>query len=241
MFGLARTAQIAAWSTAPGYTPPGDYADDVSTRLLLKFEGSFSDDNSSGRTGKSVSTVDSPTRSTSVVKYGTESMIAPGSTTFPSVRATSALNDFVFADKDFTAEYWVYLTSYSDTSFSYAGGVPKAVTFSDGTNNAVLWGLGAISTGKLRLFYWNGSGPEVLESTASVPLNQWNHIGFDHRVSDGRIRLLMNGQFVDTETRVGTNTSTVSQLHVGGFYTSDATSHWSGYMDNARISHVLRY
>jgi hypothetical protein len=160
---------------------------------------------------------------------------------FPSVYTTSALSDFVWADKDFTCESWLYLTSYSNTSSGYAGGVPKQISYYDSIPNNIYWSVGAIDTGRLRLYYYNGTGPSVLESAANVPLNQWNHIGFDHRVSDGRIRLFMNGYFVDTETREGDYTDTTEQFRVGGLYTTDATSHWSGYVDNTRVSNTLRY
>ena len=229
--------------TAPsGYTvPTAGFTDDSNTRLLLKFDGNFNDTIGSGRTAKTMTAYDSPTRSSSIYKFGTQSLIAPGTSTFPSVYTTSTLTDFVFANKDFTCEAWVYYNSFTNVAFGWSGGVPKTITFSDGTNNTLSWGLGANWNGTIRLLYWNGSAASILESSSAITTGVWHHIAFDHRVSDGRVRLLVDGQYVSTATRAGSFTSTVPQFRVGGFWASDSTTHWSGYVDEVRISHSLRY
>lgn len=242
-FGAFRLNSISTPpAVAAGYTvPTSAFTDDSNTKILLKFDGNFNDTVGSGRTAKTISTFDSPTRSSTTYKFGSQSLIAPGSTGFPSVYTTSTLTDFVFANKDFTVECWIYLNSYTNLAFGYAGGVPKTITLSDGTNNSVNWGFGCNSNGKVRLFYWNGSGPSVMEGTTALSTGAWHHIAMDHRSSDGRIRLLVDGSYEATATRVGNNTGTAPQFRVGGFWASDSTSHWNGFIDEVRVSHALRY
>ena len=220
---------------APGYTVPGDYADDVNNRILLKFEGNFNDDNTSGRTAKTMQTLASPERSSSVVRFGTESLSIISSTgSLPRVFTTTTHADFQWWQQDFTVECWFRTTNFTDhTFFSGSNLIPKLMGST--ASNDYGWAFGARSDALLSFWYWNGSGQNVT-SDVTLSVNTWHHIMMDHRFSDGRIRLGIDGAFVKTGTRAGTPV-VGTQFTVGSVRLNSPQFN----CDNLRVSHTLRY
>jgi len=238
MLGAARTAFGArVWApSAPGYTVPGDYADDSDTRILLKFNGDFLDDNSSGRTAKTMSTVDSPTRSSSIKKYGTEALsIVASSSVLPRVLTTTSHSDFEWYSQDWTIETWAYVEDFTDHTF-YSGSneIPKIMGST--ASNDYGWSFGFRDDAKLSFWYWNGSSGQNVTSSVTFATNTWHHIMMDHRASDGRIRIGANGEFVGSGTKSGSPV-VGTQFTVGSVRLNSPQY----YADNLRASHVLRY
>lgn len=237
MLGIARTAAASRWWNIDtnSYNVPGALTDDTNTALLMKFEGNFNDSNTSGRTAKTMSTADSPTTTSSVVKYGTQSLSIPASTTvLPRVYTQSAISDFYWYAQDFTVETWVYTTSFSDQQFdSGSNNIPKLM--GNTTSNDYSWAFGFRNDAKLAFWYWNGSGQQVL-STTTFATNTWHHIVMDFRVSDGRIRVGANGAWLVTATKSGTP-ATGNQFTMGSVRLNSPQF----YLDDLRVSKILRY
>jgi len=223
------------FQSAPDYTVPGDYEDDLDTRILLKFNDNFSDTNTSGRSAKSMQTVNSPTRSSSVVRFGSQSLsIVSSTSSLPRVFTTSTRIHFQWWDQDWTVECWFYTTSFADhTFFSGSNLIPKLMGYT--ASNDYAWAFGALSDARLAWWYWNGSGQTVV-SDATLSTNTWHHIMMDHRFSDGRIRLGIDGQFVKTGSRIGSPVG-ANEFSVGSVRLNSPQYN----CDNLRISHLLRY
>jgi hypothetical protein len=219
-----------------GYTEPGDYADDADTKLLLKFESNFNDTVGSGRVAKTMQTADSPSRSASFKKFGSEGLsIVASISILPRVFTTTTHSDFQWYSQDFTAEAWAYVDSFSDhTFFSGSNQIGKIMGSTSGNDYG--WSLGFLSDAKLAFWYWNGSSGSTVVSPSTFATGTWHHIMMDYRHSDGRIRLGANGVFVNSGTKVGSpvvgNTFTVGSVRLNSP---------QFYLDNLRISHTLRY
>jgi hypothetical protein len=238
MFGAVKTAQLSrAWANiSPTYVLPGDYGDDANTRLLLKFDENFLDFTTTGRTAKSFSNSPSMTRSSTYKKFGSQSLYSP-SNDAETVRlqTTTDFDDFKWYERDFTCETWAYVPSFTDHTFSSgSNSIPKIMGGTAGNDYG--WAFGFRSDAKLAFWYWNGSSGSTIVSADTFAIDTWHHIVMDHRLGDKRIRIGANGVFLNSGTRTGSPAS--GDTFSIGTVRLDSPEF---YLDNLRISHMLRY
>jgi len=228
-------------SPAAGNTytvPTAAFTDDSNTRILLHFNGAYTDDNSSGRTAKTMSTLDSPTRSSSIKVFGSEALNLPYQTaSAPRVITTTSHSDFQWYSQNTTIEGWFRTSTFSDHEYAYGSGVPKGLGSTSGSDWG--WSLGFTEAGKIKFFYFAG-GYQDLVSTTTLSINTYYHVFFDHRLSDGRIRLGVNGNIETIGTKVGSpvvgNTFTIGNVRISASEFSPPY-----FFDEVRVSHTLRY
>lgn len=239
MFGIARLNNLAIGAAAPaGYTvPTAEFTDDSSTKLLLHLNSSAVDTVGSGRTAKTMTSGGGLTYNTSNKKFGTASANHPSSTTTASfVNTVTTHTDFTFMDKDFTIEAWVYFTSVTaDFEYGYGSGVPKFIGKHDGGGNWA-WSFGISSSGYPKIYYYQGGYQEAVGST-TASTSTWNHIMFDFRNSDKRLRIGLNGAFVHESLRTGIADPGGNQLRIGTIRLNNPAF----LIDEVRVSHILRY
>jgi len=130
---------------------------------------------------------------------------------------------------DYTLEAWVFASSW--TGWSASTTQPALIgNFAEaGTTN--YWCFGPHSDGTVKFNYWNGSTSNYATSSATVVLNQWNHIAFT-KTSSGII-VWVNGVGNTVTAISGTPQSATAQpLTIGKTTTSAGIT---GYVSNIRI------
>jgi len=235
--GSFRLNALSKYEVPSGYTTPtAEFTDDADTKLLLKFNGNYNDTNTSGRTAKTIQTLDSPSRNSTIKKFGTESLLIDASASvLDRVYTTSTNSDFFWMNQNFTLEFWTYVPSFTDMTYPYSSGLSKQTGQTVGGDWG--WSFGFISDATLRFYYWNGSGPSFITSTVTAAINTWHHCMLDYRHSDGRIRMGLNGEFVGEATKVGTPSTGGTQFTIGSVRVNSPNF----YIDELRVSHSLRY
>ena len=221
-----------------GYTVPTvTFTDDSNTKLLLKVNNSAVDTVGSGRTAKTMTSGGGLTYNSSNKQFGTHSASHPFSTTTGSyINTTTTPTDFVYVGRDFTLEAWGYFTSVtSDFEYGFGSGVPKMFGKHDGGGNWG-WSFGISASGYPKLFYYQGGYQEAVGSTVA-PTSTWNHIMFDFRNSDKRLRIGLNGAFVHESTRTGIADPGGNQFICGTIRLNNIAY----LFDEVRVSHTLRY
>jgi len=130
---------------------------------------------------------------------------------------------------DYTLEAWVFASSWAGWSASTTQPALIGNFAEPGTTN--YWCFGPHSDGTVKFNYWNGSASNYVTSTATVVLNQWNHIAFT-KTSSGII-LWVNGVGNTVTAISGTPQSATAQpLTIGKTTTSAGIT---GYVSNLRI------
>lgn len=138
--------------------------------------------------------------------------------------------DFNWWDDDFTVELWVYAASFAD--WASPSGDSAAIGNMSVTTSTNYWSFGPIADGKIRFYYFNGSSIR-LSSTGSLPTDQWVHIAMSHTVSDGAIKLFIDGTEDGGGTKSGTPQSSAGvTLSIGQSNNASVT----GRMSNVRIT-----
>jgi hypothetical protein len=137
--------------------------------------------------------------------------------------------NFDWWTSDYTLEMWVYPTTFS--GWSYTATTENPTAFGNmGSNDATnYWSFGPISNGTVRFYYYNGAGNVVTSSNTCV-LNQWNHIAMTKTTSG--ITIFVNGVGTTATAVSGTpQSSTSKSLTIG----AANSSYINGYVSNARI------
>ena len=151
-----------------------------------------------------------------------------GSTDY--LTGTYSTTNYDWWSTDYTLECWVYPLSL--TGFGYLDGTtPKANLIGNNAYNGTgnYWTFGPYSDGTVGLTYFNGSSVGVF-STATVKINQWNHIAFTKTTSG--ITIFVNGVASSTTAVSGTPQSGTSQpLTIG----AGNTKYINAYVSNLRI------
>jgi hypothetical protein len=236
--GSFRLNGLSKFEPPSGYTvPTAGFTDDTNTKLLLKFDGNNNDTVGSGRTAKTISIVNSPARSSSIYKYGSQSMQIPASASIVhTVSANNATDWDIFA-RDFTLECWTYVPSFTDHTYGFGSGVPKLMGNTNGNTSGFDWGwsFGFLNDATLRFFYFSG-GYRAIATTTTFATNTWHHIVLEHRNSDGRLRIGANGSWLAEGTKVAPGFT--NPFFVIGTVRLNSPNY---YVDEVRISHSLRY
>lgn len=222
----AQTVLLSATATAA--VADSSYA---SVTLLAGFDSSLVDDKSGA-----VITNAGVTLSNSPVKFGAQSaQFAAASNSVLSLPYTKASYDWY--GTDYTLEAWVYASSWSN--WSYSAGPASMIGNADPAGTSNYWSFGPMNDGTVKFYYWNGA-QNVVQTSATLPLNQWNHIALVHTGTS--IKIFINGLSSATGTVNGTPLSfggaTTQNLIVGRISNTSIT----GYIDELRITKgVARY
>ncbi len=199
-----------------------EYNSDTSTVLLLHM------DETSGQT-----VIDASGKNNNGTATGTS--IVAGR--FGNARSLNGTSDYILAPSgvwftgNFTIEAWVYERSYNSWS--------RLIDFGNGSaSDNIVVALSNATSGQINFQIYQGSsgGPSV-ESPASLPLNQWNHVACVLNGTTGTIYI--NGVAVATGTMSVPNSLTRTIDYIG-------RSNWSGdsyanaIFDEIRISNKAR-
>jgi len=214
------------------------FTDDANTVLLAHFNGtnnstSFTDDNSSGRTAKTIgfdpaNAFTGGVISTAQSKYGGASLYLSQSGNSMFVQVPVAQNaDFGFTG-DFTIEAYVYQTDSSGF---------RVVT----SNWEDAWLL-AISGGTAIQFFAKGA-LNINATGLTVTSNTWHHIAVTR--SGSTTKIWFNGTQVGSSgTLSGTltvNDATAIGANINNNPESNPNSFFQGYIDEVRLSNICRY
>lgn len=198
----------------------------ANTALLMHMDGNLVDVKGKTITNSGVSF------SSAIKKFGTHSASFGYSSYF---RTPSAGWNFA---GDFTVESWVYSSSWSGWS-GQNGDVHMPGLWCSAMSidhNAVYFGFGPVNDGTLGFAYFNGSGNTLLKTSATIPVNVWNHIALSKQGST--LRLFINGGGMTPGT-LSRALQPDTQLLFGRWSGSSANG---GYVDEFRITTgVARY
>lgn len=211
--------------------PSSPFTSDGNTVVLLNFTNSGITDSAMMN---NLETVGNAQVSTSVVKYGTGSMLFDGSGDY-LVRPDA---EFLrLSSGDFTIEAWVYLTgnqpqfdggvaSYGATTTSAGWTVAITGSSAGGTLNRLVYGVNASASGGAPLYGVNG-----------IALNTWTHIAVTK--SGTTVRLFINGSLDNSGTVTATPTTSTSYFFYVGTQAYDPTAttrQFAGYIDDFRLT-----
>jgi streptogramin lyase len=156
----SNAAVITQWiqKTISTRTTPGQILQAVDTGTNAFILGAY-------KTGTGISnSTDSPFSSGT-----TGSLYLNGTLGAYAITSTSLV--FSWGTIGFTLECWVKYNSFAN-----AGGLPSLFGNMTASNAALLyWGFGAINSGALALYYYNGAGIQI-STTATIPVGQWTSI-----------------------------------------------------------------
>lgn len=218
--------------TAPIFIPE-NVSDDPfhsNTALVLKCDGingstSFHD---LSKTPKTVTANGNAQISTSVVKYGTGSLVLDGTGDYLTIPDH---DDFNFGSGDFTIESWCYTNSLSP----FKGLIHQRSSSSSNKSFEIY-----ITTGGVLTFDYTSNGSTSLgfSSPSAVPLSQWFHVAIVR--SGSSLRMFVDGVVVvNTTISISIFNSTAS-IFIGA--NEAGSGAWNGYIDDFRITKgIARY
>jgi len=220
----------------PVYSPPV-YADAQFNynAMLLHADGSNGANNNTF--------LDSSTNNYSITRNGTptQGTFSPFSqtgwsyynngtaSTYVTVPYTTA--NFDWWTTDYTIDVWIYPLDFTNWNKNTVGSpIGNVVGNMEPTAGAITnyWSFGINDTGRALLYYYN-NGYNYVTSSASVNLNQWNHIGMVK--TNSGVSILVNGVGTTPTAISGTPQSVATILNIGS-YNGTAVN---GYISNLRI------
>jgi len=204
----------ARWTS--GFTPPTSaYTSDSNTKLLLHFDGDESD------SGHEISLNSNPQMNATTAKFD-GAYYFDGTGDYLSIADS---DDWNFGDGEFTIDFWMYPTTFSDVDYIMG----QRVEPSDGVM------FYTDSSGILRVVIGNLPGPGwdiTRTADISAKINTWIHVAFVRSVNDWD--LYIDGVSADSGT---TGSYTISDKgtpwEIG---TLSAVDYYTGYLDEIRIS-----
>lgn len=223
-----RISNIARY-TSSFTAPTAPFTNDSNTLLLIHCDGSsgsyeFIDDNGDGRTSKGISAAGNAQISTAQSKFGGSSALFDGSGDYLTASPSS---EFAFGTNDWTAEYWVRLTSTT----AHVELDTRPVGSSSG-NGICLYYNGS------NLIYYTGGAARITGSALST--NTWYHIALVRSGNDHK--LYIDGtQSGSTYTATNSITSVNPSLYIGANSDGPGGLGTTGYIDEVRISNIARY
>ena len=216
------------------------FVDDANTLLLIHADGSnnstsFSDDNSSGRTARTVTAFNQAKISTVQSKIGGASAAFDGDNDY----ITSTISTGSNLQGDLTIELWAYLNALPSTA---GGGYMMIYSTSENSKYLMLQNAGANNNPKLQFAFGGGYGGPTL-SSVSITTNTWVHIAVVRY--NGTWKGYWNGVDMGTiNNDSGWNGAAINEPFTEtitwGKYVNTNGS-WNGYMDEIRVSKVARY
>ena len=239
---VATDAENQTTSSAFSITATAEaaFVDDSNTLLLMHLDGAnnsttFTDDNSSGRTARTITAGDNAKISTQQSKFGGASAVFDGSNDHLSSNMVTGAD----LQGDITIELWAYLNALPST----AGGGYMMIYSCENSIYLMLQNVnGSNNNPKLQFAFGDGYGGPTLNS-ASITTNTWNHIAVVRR--SGTWKGYWNGVDMGPINNDGgwggaaTNQPFTSTVTWGKYVNSNGS--WNGYMDEIRVSKVARY
>lgn len=167
--------------------------------------------------------------SNSQSKWGTTSGAFDGVGDYLS---TTYVSSFNWWSTDFTIEYWIYINDLASMSY-VDGGNTNSVVIGNAAHNSTTnyWSFGPISTGVVRMYYFNGASQSV-SSTATVTTGTWTHLAMVK--SSAGINIFVDGVGLASPVAVtGTPQSSTSvPLLIGQINNTSMNA----YMNDLRIT-----
>lgn len=155
--------------------------------------------------------------STANFKYGTSSMSFNGTTDY---LAAPASNEYTFGLEDFTIEGWFNLASLLGSRVIISNRT------AGGSNDK--WSLYVYSNSKMSV---DGGSAAIINGSATVQLNVWNHFVFQRR--NGVFYTYLNG-VQDSTNATSYNFSAKNPLTIGA--NPVPNGYWNGYLQDIRIT-----
>lgn len=213
--------------------------------LLLKGDDTNGSTNfiDSSNNNLSISRVGNTVISTAQSKFGGSSIYFDGNGDIISAASSDGLN---FGNSDFTIEMWVYASPTTNANQKWLfgkraspyvyGGCLSYLTYDQPNNryNIAFYSTFSNST-------WEIANSNI--SNAVIPTNTWTHLAFVRSGTD--FSVYVDGVKYSFATNSGTIPSNSAPFVFGSvadYDSSFATSHYSGYLDDIRITKgVARY
>lgn len=240
---VATDAENQTTSSAFSITATAEaaFVDDSNTLLLMHLDGAnnsttFTDDNSSGRTARTITAGDNAKISTQQSKFGGASAVFDGSNDHLSSNMVTGAD----LQGNITIEMWA---RFNTLPSSGEGGY--MMLYTSGSKYIMVQNVnGASNNPKLQFAFGSGyAGPTL--TSASITTNTWYHIAAVR--NNGTWKGYWNG--VDMGAVVndsGWSDSSNQSIEpfgssIGWGKFTDSRGSWNGYMDEIRVSKVARY
>jgi hypothetical protein len=210
-----RIVKGAAVYTASSFTPPtAPLTAITNTSLLTNFTNGGIFDNAMMN---NLETVGNAQISTSVVKFGTGSMLFNGTTDV--LRGPANLPTAQLRSGDFTVECWLYQTATN--SF------PGVLEIGNHLNSS---GIVFIASNSSIITAYSGT---FLGSATAPAFNTWNHIAWVR--NNGSFKIYVNG-VGNSGVSFTNNLNDSSTLTIGSIASLSSNYMYSGYIDDLRIT-----
>lgn len=205
--------------------------------LLLPMDGTngsttFTDSSLNGLT---VTAVGNAQISTTQSQFGGASGYFDGAGDYLSLGTQSQLD---FGTGDFTVECWFQLTSTTNAD----QGILNDTRATFGTGSVLFKARQASGSGKIcfQAYDFSSAGGRIVQSTTVPVVNTWYHVALVR--SSGTVRLFVNGVLESSGTWAGSvNFNYNNGTRIGHSILDGANGHFTGYIDDLRISKFARY
>jgi hypothetical protein len=149
-----------------------------------------------------------------------------------NIQVTTATAAVVVTGGAFTVEAWAY-------NLNTGGSFYMVVSQDNGSSTGQTFQF-RVNANKLELVYFTTSARSsavTVTSTATVPLNCWNHLAVSWGGANTPIRLFINGNLDTTTGNVAAiyAPATISTAIGSQILASPAAGYWTGYISDARI------
>jgi hypothetical protein len=132
-------------------------------------------------------------------------------------------------DTDYTIEMWIYNNTNAQSA---TNGLPLQIGYGSPIAAGTFWAFGTNAAGNLYFYYYNGAGVTNAVSTATVPLNSWNHVTMVYTNSTTTLTGYINGVQAFSIAKSGTpQAPAANTLNIG----SIQNVRYNGYISNVRI------
>ena len=133
----------------------------------------------------------------------------------------------------FTIECWVYVNTITafDGILSFDGSGTADFTLGFGTGG---------NTTKIYLYSNAGTAAAVVNSVATISLNQWYHVAVS-RDGSNNTNFYLDGVYKSTASFSANHTTQSGGLALGKYYNGADEKFLDGYLDQVRVSNTARY
>jgi hypothetical protein len=174
------------------------------------------------RTAKIATTYGTAALSTGQKKWGTASLAINADGAYVEVLSDV---DFQFGTGDYTIEGYIYSTSVGATQYMWKKGTVSTSTVSAYMN----------TTGHIVVTH----GATTITGSSILSANTWYHVRAVHRSSTTGLYLYVNGVSDGFDITATDNINNTDPFVIGENAGTSGT-HWTGYLDDIRVSNVVR-